>query len=107
MLAGVAQSDVPITARDTDDWLTVRQSSSYWKCCDVTIRRYIKAGRLPAALVGRTYRIKRKNLDRLLEEPSVRRELSDEARAHVSERCRHAIQERWRKYRESKAHART
>lgn len=39
----------------------------------LTIYRYIKAGKLPAYKIGRDYRIKQKDFDKLLENKKIRR----------------------------------
>ncbi len=52
----------------TDDWLTVAEAAAYLKLSLETIRRYIRDHKLRATKVGRQWRIRREELDRLLAE---------------------------------------
>lgn len=47
--------------------LTVEQAADYLQMHKVTVYKYIRAGRLPAAKLGKVYRIYRKDVEALLE----------------------------------------
>jgi excisionase family DNA binding protein len=47
----------------SEDILTVEEVARYLRVHPVTVQRWVRAGTLPAARVGRTYRIKRADLD--------------------------------------------
>jgi len=55
------------------DWMTVEEAAAYLKLSLETIRRYIRGGTLQATKLGRQYRIKREELDRLLAEGTDRK----------------------------------
>jgi len=46
--------------------LTVEQAAAYLQLHKGTLYRYIRAGRLPAAKLGKVYRIYRRDLEALL-----------------------------------------
>lgn len=46
--------------------LTINEVTAILKVSKLTIYRYIKAGRLPAYKVGRDYRVKQEDFDKLL-----------------------------------------
>jgi excisionase family DNA binding protein len=48
------------------DVLTVTESAAILRVHVETVRRMIKGGRLPAARIGKTYRVLRRDLERLL-----------------------------------------
>lgn len=50
-----------------DPWLTVAQVSDELKLHPATVRSWVKSGRLAAVRVGRTWRVRRSDLDRALE----------------------------------------
>ena len=52
---------------DPDEFLTVADVASTLKLNQQTVRNWIDAGSLPAVRVGRRVRIKRSDLDRILE----------------------------------------
>ncbi len=51
---------------DADPWLTVPQVSADLKIHPATVRVWINSGRLAAVRVGRTWRVRRSELDRAL-----------------------------------------
>ena len=59
-------SDHPTPAPDDDPWLTVPQVSEQLKLHPATVRAWVKSGRLAAARAGRTWRVRRSEVDRAL-----------------------------------------
>lgn len=53
--------------------LSVNDIIETLKVSKLTIYRYIKAGKLPAYKIGRDYRIKQKDFEKLLENKKIRR----------------------------------
>jgi excisionase family DNA binding protein len=53
-------------APEDDPWLTVPQVSQELKLHPATVRAWVKSGRLAAARAGRTWRIRRSDVDRAL-----------------------------------------
>src|SRR5438309_5035274 len=53
-------------APDEDPWLTVPQVSEELKLHPATVRVWINSGRLAAARAGRTWRVRRSEVDRAL-----------------------------------------
>jgi len=51
-----------------DDWLTVQEAAAYLKLSIETVRRYLRDHKLKATKIGRQWRIRREELDRLLAE---------------------------------------
>ena len=51
----------------TNELLTVTQAASYLRVCDKTVRRLIASKQLTASKVGRTWRIKREEIDDYLQ----------------------------------------
>jgi excisionase family DNA binding protein len=49
-----------------DPWLTVPQVSAELKIHPATVRAWVKSGRLAAVRVGRTWRVRRSEVDRAL-----------------------------------------
>lgn len=49
-----------------EDLLTVKEVAAYLKISIFTVREMIKAGRLKAIKVGKSYRIKRSELEKFL-----------------------------------------
>lgn len=45
-----------------DPYITVKEAAALLDCCEETIRRMIRDGKLPAARLGRTYRMRLKHL---------------------------------------------
>src|SRR5450755_3494501 len=60
---------------DEDPWLTVPQVSEELKLHPATVRAWVKSGRLAAVRAGRTWRVRRSEVDRAL--------LSDASPAYV------------------------
>jgi excisionase family DNA binding protein len=67
--------DNPNPASDEDPWLTVPQVSEELKLHPATVRVWINSGRLAAVRAGRTWRVRRSEVDRAL--------LSDASPAYV------------------------
>lgn len=59
-------SDPLTPAPDDDPWLTVPQVSEQLKLHPATVRAWVKSGRLAAARAGRTWRVRRSEVDRAL-----------------------------------------
>ena len=68
--------DHPPTAED-DPWLTVPQVSEELKLHPATVRVWINTGRLAAVRAGRTWRVRRSEVDRAL--------LSDASPAYIQQ----------------------
>jgi excisionase family DNA binding protein len=68
-------SDNPNPAPEEDPWLTVPQVSEELKLHPATVRVWINSGRLAAVRAGRTWRVRRSEVDRAL--------LSDASPAYV------------------------
>jgi len=62
-------------APEEDPWLTVPQVSEELKLHPATVRAWVKSGRLAAVRAGRTWRVRRSEVDRAL--------LSDASPAYV------------------------
>jgi excisionase family DNA binding protein len=58
--------DNPNPAPDEDPWLTVPQVSEELKLHPATVRVWINSGRLAAVRAGRTWRVRRSEVDRAL-----------------------------------------
>jgi excisionase family DNA binding protein len=67
--------DNPTSAPEQDPWLTVAQVSEELKLHPATVRAWVKSGRLAAVRAGRTWRMRRSEVDRAL--------LSDASPAYV------------------------
>jgi excisionase family DNA binding protein len=68
-------SDHATTAPEEDPWLTVPQVSEELKLHPATVRAWVNSGRLAAVRAGRTWRVRRSEVDRAL--------LSDASPAYV------------------------
>lgn len=55
----------------TDQVLTVDQVAAYLQLNRLTVYRYVREGRIPAAKIGKVYRILRADVDRFLEAQKV------------------------------------
>ncbi|MDQ7819710.1 MAG: helix-turn-helix domain-containing protein [Armatimonadota bacterium] len=53
------------------DLMTVEQVAAYLQVHRMTVYRYIRSGRLPAARVGRVYRVRRADLEAFLDRHRV------------------------------------
>src|SRR5450631_3099018 len=53
-------------ASEDDPWLTVSQVSEELKLHPATVRSWVKSGRLAAVRAGRTWRVRRSEVDRAL-----------------------------------------
>jgi excisionase family DNA binding protein len=58
----------------TGGLLTVAEVASAMRVSNMTVYRLIKSGELPAVRVGKNYRLRETDLERFLEERSVRTE---------------------------------
>jgi PTS system nitrogen regulatory IIA component len=56
----------------TDEVLTVDEVARYLRVHPMTVQRWCRAGDLPAAKIGRAYRIKKGDLDRWWAEHQTR-----------------------------------
>jgi excisionase family DNA binding protein len=64
-------SDYTPPAPDQDPWLTVQQVSQELKLHPATVRQWVKTGRLAAVRAGRTWRVRRSEVERaLMSDPS-------------------------------------
>ncbi len=63
-------SDASVRDREV---LTVEQAADYLQIHKVTIYKYIRSGMLPAARLGKVYRIFRRDLEALVEASRTRR----------------------------------
>ena len=57
---------------ESRDVMTPKQVAEYLQLHPMTIYRYIKQGKIPAAKIGRRYRIKKENVDKLLTETNAK-----------------------------------
>ena len=58
-------ADIPDRSGPAEDpWLTVQQVSDELKIHPATVRAWVKSGRLAAVRVGRTWRVRRSEVDR-------------------------------------------
>ncbi|MDR7483341.1 MAG: helix-turn-helix domain-containing protein [Armatimonadota bacterium] len=73
----MARADDP-TGREI---LTVDQAAAYLQVHPLTVYRYIRDGRLPAARLGKIYRLFRRDLDAFLEGGRVTRREDGNRRA--------------------------
>ena len=63
--------DNPTSAPEQDPWLTVAQVSEELKLHPATVRAWVKSGRLAAVRAGRTWRVRRSEVERaLMSDPS-------------------------------------
>lgn len=53
-----------------DEFLTTRQVAELLKLSEATVRKWCREGRLPAVKLGKSYRIRRSDLDRLFDQAS-------------------------------------
>ena len=60
-----------MTTKPPQEWLTVAQSAQILQLNPMTILRWIKAGKLPASKLGKSYRIAKTQLDEVLKEGKV------------------------------------
>ena len=51
-----------------DEFLTIREVAQLLKLSEATIRKWCREGRLPALKLGKAYRIRRSDIDRLFEQ---------------------------------------
>ncbi len=67
-----------------EEVLTVDEVARYLRVHPMTVQRWCRSGDLPAAKIGRAYRIKRTDLDRWWAEHSTREQSSQEIRTDSS-----------------------
>ena len=60
-----AAAAVPQPEPEAADYLTTRMAAAYASVAPGTLRRWIREGRLSTSRIGRYYRVKRADLDRL------------------------------------------
>ena len=56
----------PLIPEGTMKLLTIREVSALLNASDSSIRRWIKAGRLPTIRLGRSVRLRQQDIDRLM-----------------------------------------
>lgn len=61
----------PTALDDLPEVLTVEQAADYLQLHKVTVYKYIREGLLPAARIGKVYRVLRPELERFLREMST------------------------------------
>src|SRR5512144_178826 len=61
--------------RSFPEIMTPEQAAAYLQVSRETVLRYIRAGKLPASRLGRTYRISKRNVDLLLWATRTQQEL--------------------------------
>jgi len=64
----------------TTDLMTVDQVAAYLQLNKLTVYRYIREGRIPAARLGKAYRIRKADVDAFLEQNTVRGQTRTSAR---------------------------
>ena len=62
----MADNSAATPASEDDPWLTVPEVSERLKLHPATIRAWVKSGRLGAVRAGRTWRVRRSEVDRAL-----------------------------------------
>ena len=67
-----------------EEVLTVDEVARYLRVHPMTVQRWCRAGSLPAAKIGRAYRIKKRDLDRWWAEHSTGEQSGQEDRADAS-----------------------
>jgi excisionase family DNA binding protein len=77
-------SDHTTPAPEDDPWLTVPQVSEQLKLHPATVRAWVKSGRLAAARAGRTWRVRRSEVDRALLLDASPAYVRPDASAHAS-----------------------
>lgn len=55
-----------------DEFLTTKEISQLLKVNVLTVRRWIKARKLPATLLGKEFRVKKKDFERFIEDRKVK-----------------------------------
>ncbi|MDQ7842506.1 MAG: helix-turn-helix domain-containing protein [Armatimonadota bacterium] len=70
----------------TTDLMTVEQVAAYLQLNKLTVYRYIREGRIPAARLGKAYRIRKADVDAFLERSTVRGQPPAAARPRRSAR---------------------
>jgi excisionase family DNA binding protein len=68
-------------AKPHDEFLTTSEAATLAKVAIGSIRRWIRQGKLKRHVVGKTLRVSRAELDRLLQDPGPDHELSPEEQA--------------------------
>ena len=62
------------------DLMTVEQVAAYLQLNKLTVYRYIREGRIPAARIGKSYRIRKADVDAFLESRMARQPVRASAR---------------------------
>lgn len=57
-----------------DKLYTLEEARTYLRISDSTIRRYIRAGKLKATMIGRQYRIKDTDIQRFVEQEEQKKD---------------------------------
>ncbi|MDP2212123.1 MAG: helix-turn-helix domain-containing protein [Candidatus Aquicultor sp.] len=59
------------TLQDFTPWLSLSEAAEYLGFSEVTLRRWIKAKKIPTYKIGRAYRFKKEDLDRFIEKHRI------------------------------------
>lgn len=77
--------------RDRSDLMTVEQVADYLQLNKLTVYKYIRDGRLPAARLGKAYRIRLSDVDAFLERQMTPSRVRQAANAPAAVRRRVAV----------------
>jgi excisionase family DNA binding protein len=67
IIGRLVKKDGNMKKKMKENLLTINEITTILKVSKLTIYRYIKSGKLPAYKVGRDYRVKQEDFDKLLE----------------------------------------
>ena len=59
------------TLQDFTPWFSLSEAAEYLGFSEVTLRRWVKAKKIPAYKIGRAYQFKKEDLDRFIEKHKV------------------------------------
>ena len=68
------------------DLMTVEQVAAYLQLNKLTVYRYIREGRIPAARLGKAYRVRKSDVDAFLESQKLRKPVRVSSRQAARER---------------------
>ena len=60
--------------KDLPELITVEQAAAYLQVAPVTVYRMLDAGKLPAAKVGRMWRIRKTDVDKFIRRQTIKKE---------------------------------
>jgi excisionase family DNA binding protein len=72
------------------DLMTVEQVAAYLQLNKLTVYRYIREGRIPAARLGKAYRVRKSDVDAFLDSQKLRKPVRVSPRQAVRERTESA-----------------